>query len=41
MLNPNVKIPLGDTIHNNIIESFKQEQLKIIEILQVFYLFLY
>jgi hypothetical protein len=40
LLNPSVKIPGADTIHNDILKSFKEESTRIQEILQVF-IFIY
>jgi hypothetical protein len=39
MLNSNIKIPLADTIHIDIIKYFNQEYVKIQDILQVFIFF--
>jgi hypothetical protein len=42
LLNPNVKVPGADTIHNDILKSFKEENTRIQEILQVFiFIFIY
>jgi hypothetical protein len=41
LLNPNAQTPSADTIHNEIINRFKAERLKIQEILQVFFDFIY
>jgi hypothetical protein len=42
LLNPSVKVPGADTIHNDILKSFKEENTRIQEILQVFiFIFIY
>ena len=42
LLNLSVKVPGADTIHNDILKSFKEENTRIQEILQVFiFIFIY
>jgi hypothetical protein len=42
LLNPSVKVPGADTIHNDILKSFKEENTRIQKILQVFiFIFIY
>ena len=37
LLNPNIKCPSADTIHNEIMDRYKEEKNTIREILQVFF----